>query len=299
MEQPNGTEMTTTTNIVGMTVFLIASATTGLTFSATEDGPAKSTIANLPAGAIAVVNGTAIPQSQLDAAIQESFLPETAQLRNALKQKLIAREVFRQNAEKAGYGDRPEVKEATENDKTNAEVLLYLKESARPNPVTDQEVKTRYEQGVSLAGAEEYRFSMIAVVDDATAKMILGKLKSGGSFESLAQQFSIGPEKEKGGEMPWMSIKTPVTEGNPAGWPLSVVQALVDMKVGTTSNSIDAGGMQIILKLNEKRPTVILPYEQCPPVIRQMLRQQLEDVEKQKAMDAFVSGQVEKASIQQ
>jgi peptidyl-prolyl cis-trans isomerase C len=291
--------MTTTKNIVGMTVFLIASATTGLTFSATEGGPAKSAIANLPAGAIAVVNGTAIPQSQLDAAIQESFLPETAELRNALKQKLIAREIFRQNAEKADYRDRPEVKEATENDKTNAEVQLYLKDSVRPNPVTDQEVKTRYEQGVSLAGAEEYRFSMIAVVDGATARTVLGKLKSGSSFESLAQQFSIAPEKEKGGEMPWMSIKTPVTEDNPSGWPLSVVQALVDMKVGTTSNSIDVGGMQIIFKLSEKRPTVVLPYEQTPPVIRQMLRQQLEEVEKQKAMDAFVSEQVEKASIQQ
>jgi hypothetical protein len=81
--------------------------------------------ATLPASTVAAVNGVAIPQWQLDdalrAAAQAVHQPDTPQLRQALKQQLIVRELFRQNAEKTGYGTKPEVQRAMETAKTNAE----------------------------------------------------------------------------------------------------------------------------------------------------------------------------------
>lgn len=78
-----------------------------LTHAATAAADGK-----LPAGAFALVNGVALPQSQLDTAAQAQALrmdqPVTSGLREATTQRLIVREVLRQAAEKAGYGTHPE-----------------------------------------------------------------------------------------------------------------------------------------------------------------------------------------------
>jgi peptidyl-prolyl cis-trans isomerase C len=288
--------MKTKNRITNLIFFLAASAIAGLATSATVNESTSPSTLTLPAGSIATVNGISIPQTKLDAAVQASHQPDTPQLRQALKQQLIAREVFRQNAEKAHYGDRPEVKEAVDNVKTNAEIQLYLKDGVHPDSISDQEVKARYEQAISLLGKEEYRASIISVPDTATSHIVLGKLKNGASFEALAQQYSVAPSKNNGGALPWLIIKVPVTEGNTSGLPLSVAQALTEMRVGATSKqSIEAGTMRIILKLNEKRPTEIPTFEKSQAEIRQ----QLEATATQKAVDAFVAAQVQKASVQQ
>jgi peptidyl-prolyl cis-trans isomerase C len=280
------------TNQIANLIIFAAAANIGLAASAT----AADGTTTLPSGTAAIVNGVSIPQTQLDAAVKESRQSDTPQLRQVIKQQLIAREVFKQNGEKAHYSDRPEIKEAIENVKTNAEVQLYLKDSVHSASVSDQEVKARYDQAVSLLGKKEYRASIISVADTATSRIVLAKLKNGTSFEALAQQYSVAPSKNSGGALPWVNIKVPVTEGNTSGLPLSVAQALTEMRVGATSKqSIDAGTMRIILKLNEKRPAEIPTFEKSQAAIRQ----QLEASATQKAVDAFVTAQVQKASIQQ
>ncbi|MDB5991269.1 MAG: PpiC-type peptidyl-prolyl cis-trans isomerase [Herbaspirillum sp.] len=288
--------MKTKNRIANLIIFLGASAIAGLATSASVNESTSPSTPTLPAGSVATVNGISIPQTKLDAAVQASHQPDTPQLRQALKQQLIAREVFRQNAEKAHYGDRPEVKEAIDNVKTNAEVQLYLKDGVHPEMVSDQAVKARYDQAIALLGKEEYRASIITVADTATSRIVLGKLKNGASFEALAQQYSVAPSKNSGGALPWLIIKVPVTEGNTSGLPLNVAQALTEMRVGATSKqSIEAGTMRVILKLNEKRPTEVPTFEKAQAEILQ----QLEASATQKAIDAFVAAQVQKASIQQ
>src|SRR6267142_4397067 len=159
------TSMKTKHRIANVMVLLAASVTAGLATSASVNESTSPFTATLPAGAIATVNGISIPQTKLDAAVQASRQPDTPQFRQTIKQQLIAREVFRQNAEKAHYGDRPEVKEAIDNAKTNAEVQLYLKDGVHPDMISDQEVKARYAQAIALLGKEEYRASIISVSD--------------------------------------------------------------------------------------------------------------------------------------
>ncbi|MBJ9625888.1 peptidylprolyl isomerase, partial [Burkholderia multivorans] len=57
--------------------------------------------------------------------------------------------------------------------------------------------------------------------DAATAATVLSELKAGKSFESLARQYSIAPSRDSGGELPWMSFKTPATEGKTGGLPVA------------------------------------------------------------------------------
>jgi hypothetical protein len=103
----------------------------------------------LHAGTVARVNGVDIPEAQLDDVLSASRQPDTPQVRQAVRQDLIARELLRQNAEKQRYGTKPEVQAAMNTAKVNAETQLYVKDSIHPEPVTDAQVRARYDEIVA------------------------------------------------------------------------------------------------------------------------------------------------------
>ena len=108
--------------------------------SAAAQAPVAAS-APLPAGAIARVNGVTILSSDLDAVVRASKQPDTPALRASLKNQLIARELFRQAAQKQHYDARPEVQAIVEQTKTTAMMQAYLKDVVKPAAVTDEEVK--------------------------------------------------------------------------------------------------------------------------------------------------------------
>jgi peptidyl-prolyl cis-trans isomerase C len=251
---------------------------------------------SLPPGTLATVNGTPIPQSKLDTAVLASHQPDTPQLRQTLKQELINREVFRQNAEKANYGNRAEVKDIVETTRTNAEIQLYLKDGVHPAPVTDADLQASYDQAVATLGKDEYRASVISVADDATAATVLTQLKGGAAFDALARQYSLAFSKENGGALPWVSFKTPVTEGNTAGLPVAIAQALTQLRAGAiTPKPLEVGSLRVIVKLDDKRPMQAPTFDAAKPQIKQ----RLEALAAQKAVSEFVASQLKQASIQQ
>lgn len=70
---------------------------------------------------------------------------------------------MQQAAEKANYGDKPEVKAAVQQAKVTAEVQLYLRDNVKPEPVTDEQVKARYDALVATLGKSEYKPRVIVV----------------------------------------------------------------------------------------------------------------------------------------
>src|SRR5215207_2715916 len=63
-------------------------------------------------GAVATVNGVAVPQARMDLLIQQQQqrgAPDNEQLRNMVKDELVNREVIAQEAQKTGVGKIPEV----------------------------------------------------------------------------------------------------------------------------------------------------------------------------------------------
>ncbi|PMS17295.1 peptidyl-prolyl cis-trans isomerase [Paraburkholderia rhynchosiae] len=266
--------------------------------AATANAPAA--VSALPAGTVAIVNGVAIPQARLDeavpATVQGAGHPDSPQLRQMLKQQLIVRELFRQNAEAAHYDTKPEVQQAINAAKTNAETQLYLRDSIHPEPVTDAQVKARYDEIVASLGKDEYKPGIITVADDATASKVIAQLKSGTAFGTLARQYSSAPTGPAGGELPWVSFRTPAAEGKTAGLPLAVAQALTRLPVGAvTPAPVTVDNLRVIVKLDAKRPTQVPAFDEAKDTIRQ----QLQAIALEKAAAQF-SGQLLKgASIQQ
>ncbi|WP_193102980.1 peptidyl-prolyl cis-trans isomerase [Burkholderia sp. Z1] len=272
---------------------LIAMALAG---ALTGTASAQTAAASQPANTVATVNGTAITQAEVDAVLQASRQPDTPQVRQAIKNQLITRVLIQQAAEKANYGSKPEVQAAMQVAKANAETQLYLRDNVKPDPVTDAQVKSRYDEIVASLGKDEYKPRLIVVRDAATAATVLSELKAGKSFEGLARQYSIAPSRGAGGELPWTSFKTPATEGKTSGLPVAIAQALETLPVGAvTPSSIPIDGARAIVKLDAKRPTQVPSFPQAQATIRQ----QLEALALEKASAQFVGGLLKNATIQQ
>jgi peptidyl-prolyl cis-trans isomerase C len=281
--------------LVGLCAFLGTAAHAADTPAAKATAPAAAS-APLPAGTVALVNGVPIKQEVLDQAVLATKAPDTPALRATLKNELIARELFRQAAEQAHYASHPDVEAALDQVRTNLIVQAYLRDQIKAAPVSDADVKAQYDRVVASLGENEYQPSVIAVKDADTAQKVLNQLKKGGDFAQLAKQYSQGPDAEQGGKLGWISFKTPIQAGQTQNWPQPLAEALVKLPQGAVSDApLEINGMYWILRVDQKRPTQVPPFDQA----KDALRKQLEQVAAAKATTEVVSGLMRNAHIQQ
>jgi peptidyl-prolyl cis-trans isomerase C len=223
---------------------------------------------------VATVNGVPITQSTFQKALRGALNrggADTPELRAAVKDQLIARELFAQEARKRNLDSDPRVAEAVEEARTNAMATLYLNQAIKPEPVTDAELHAQYEKIKASLGPEEYKLRIIVTHDKARAEEALAASRSGRPFAQLAQQYSIAPTARRGGELNWVSFKSPARDGETNGLPLVVAQAVEPMKPGDVSDLLSFNNQWLVVQLEEKRPTVLMTFEQAKPALQKML----------------------------
>ncbi len=274
-----------------------ASTSSTSTSKAETETKAKAPVAKpLSAGAVASVNGVEISKASVDAMIKASGQPDSPQLRELFKGQLIANEVLKQAALKQHYDTRPEVIAALDAAKSMIVTRVYMQENLKAAPVSSEDVRAKYDAVVASLGENEYRPSAIAVRDAGTAKTVLDQLKAGGDFAALARQYSQGPNAAQGGQLNWVSFKTPITAGNTQNWPQPIAEALVKLpKGGVSAEPIQIGEQFWILRMDDKRATQIPKFEDSEP----LLRKQLEQVAAEKATAQVIGDLVKQARIQQ
>ncbi|WP_439890809.1 peptidyl-prolyl cis-trans isomerase [Ralstonia sp. 25C] len=251
----------------------------------------------LPAGVVAIVNGTQITQTQLDRAVAQSGVPANPNVTQALKQQLIARELFRQQAAKnPAYEKSPVVKQAVQDAHDAAITQLWLKDNIKPAPVTEEQIKARYDAIVGSLGDKEYKPRVIQVGDDVTATQVVTQLKQGGDFAKLAQQYSTAPNKMRGGEMDWVSFKVPVEDGKTQNLPLPVAREIAALQPGAMSATpVEVGNQRYIVKQDAVRPTQVPAYDSVKPAIKQAL----ETAELERSTVKLVGGLLKQAKVVQ
>ncbi len=260
------------------------------------DNGAAVQAATLPPGTLAIVNGVPISQAQLDDAMRASRQPDTLQMRQFFTPEPNVREVLRQSAEKHGYDQRPEVMQAVSMAKASAEAELYLRDNLRLEPITDAQVKARYDEVIGMMGKEEYKVRIISVADDKTARTVLEKLRAGASFDELVRMYSVAASKEGGGEMPWMTFRLPVAEGKTQGVPVSVAEAVSRLEVGAvTQEPVVVDNLRVIVRLDAKRATQIPAFDD----VKDDIRRQLHVAALNKARAEVVGGLMQAATIRQ
>lgn len=245
----------------------------------------------------ASVNGVAITDAQITQVLQQSGLPDTPQARNAIKQQLIARELFRQEALRdKGLESRPDVQQALRDAKVQVLTQAWLKDHIKPPPVTDAQVRERYARIVASLGEKEYKARLIEVADPAAADAALTRIKSGEDFAKVAQAVSLAPSKASGGAMDWVSFKLPLQEGQTQNLPLPIAQAIVSLPTGAVSaEPVAWNNRSFLVKLDEARPTQVPAYDTVKPGIQQALQAQALE----RATAALVTQLLAKAKITQ
>ena len=225
-------------------------------------------------GTVATVNGVAIPQAQADLFMQEQAqrgAPDNAEVRAAVREELIRREVIAQEARKKGIDKTPRFQTAMQMMQRSALVGAYLEDYVKAHPIPEAEVKKAYNDITAKASKKEYKARHVLVEKEDEAKAIITKLKGGAKFADLAKDSKDTGSKDNGGELGWNS---PDAYVKPFG------EALVKLDKGKyTSEPVKTDFGYHVIMLDDTRDATPPPYEQVKGNIQQRLQQQA--VEKQ------------------
>ena len=217
---------------------------------------------------VATVNGKPIPGSRVDQVVKQLVAQgkqaDTPQLREAIKNDLIGREVLIQAADKQGIGLLPDVKAQLENARQSIIINAMLADYVKKNPVKDADIKAEYDKFKSQVGDKEYHARHILVATEAEAKDIIAKLKGGAKFEELAKGSKDG-SAANGGDLDWASAASYVK-------PFS--DAMVALKKGQiTETPVQTQFGYHVIKLEDSRAAKIPSLAEVKGKVAESLQQ--------------------------
>ena len=227
-------------------------------------------IASIPAFAqnLAVVNGKAIPSSRADLMVKQMTAQgqaDSPQLRGAIKEELINREILMQEADKQGLSTSQDVKNQLELARQSIVIRALIADYLKKNPVSDADIKAEYDKFKAQAGDKEYHARHILVDKEEDAKAIIAKLKAGTKFEDLAKQSKDTGSAANGGDLDWAS---------PASFVKPFSDAMVALKKGdVTPTPVQTQFGWHVIKLEDVRPAKVPTLDEVKPQIAEALQQ--------------------------
>jgi peptidyl-prolyl cis-trans isomerase C len=234
----------------------------------------------------AVVNGKPIPKARVDEfveALAAQGRPDSPQLRELVREELIAREIFVQEAEKAGLAKSTEVQRQLENTRQDILIRALIRDHLEKNPVKDEDVKAEYEnlKKEASASGKEYKARHILVDEEDAAKKIIADLGKGEKFEALAKQSKDPGSASNGGDLGWNTASTFVKEFS---------DAMVGLEKGkTVQEPVKTQFGYHVIRLDDVRDAAPPPLEQVEPQIQQQLeRQKIQSLQKELRNNAKV-----------
>ena len=257
--------------------FLIASALTGLLALGASGAFAQN---------VAIVNGKAVPKARVDAlALQlaRSGRPVTPEMQGQIREEVIAREVFMQEAEKLGLSAGDDFRTQMELARQAILIRELFADFQKKNPVTDADLKGEYDKFVAANGGKEYKARHILVEKEDEAKAIIASLKKGGKFEDIAKKSSKDPGSgANGGDLDW---------ANPSSYVPEFAEAMIKLNKGQmTDTPVKTQFGFHVIRIDDIRNAKLPAFEELKPQIAQQMQQQ--------KLTAFQQGLREKARVE-
>jgi peptidyl-prolyl cis-trans isomerase C len=223
---------------------------------------------------VASVNGTAITQGLFNLTIRalvNQGQADSPELRQAVKNDLINKELVAQEATRLGLGNSIDFPDQITQLRQNLLLQAFLENHFKKNPITDAQLREEYDRQRKLMGdtsnAFQYRVSQIVVSTETDAMDLIRRLQKGELFGRLAQEFSLDTaSKSQGGSLGWMMT------GQVIPAVASVLPTMV--KGAITPKPIQTPAGWVILKLDDKRAFKIPTFEESKPQLQQALVQQ-------------------------
>ncbi len=219
---------------------------------------------------VAIVNGKAVPLSRVKALTEQvtkSGRQVTPEVEQQIKDEVIAREVFMQEAQKQGLDTTADFHAQMELARQAILIRELFVNYQKANAVTDDEVKAEYDKFAAANAGKEYRASHILVEKEAEAQAIIAQLKKGGKFEDIAKKSSKDPGSgARGGDLDWAPASNYVAE---------FAQALTALGKGQlTEQPVKSQFGYHIIRLDDVREAQLPKLEDVKPQVAQQLQQQ-------------------------
>lgn len=209
---------------------------------------------------LANVNGEEITEKdyqhylQLRQARQEP-MPDKDKERKVVLDEMIDRILLSQRAVAQKLEADPEVFYLLKRLRENVLVQAAIRDMLKQSPVTDDEIKTRFEKEAANTHKTEYQVRHILVKNEDEAKEIIKQLKGKSTFVALAKQKSIDVQSGKnGGQLGWVNQGMVVPEF------FAGVTALEKGAVSVEPVKSDFGWH--VIKVEDTRPATIPTFEQ-------------------------------------
>ncbi len=218
---------------------------------------------------IAIVNGKAVPKERAESLkqqVERSGRPVTPEMENQIKDEVIAREIFMQEALRRGLEASPDYKTQMELARQTILIRELFADEQKKSPVTDAEIKAEYDKYAAANSGKEYKASHILVEKEDEAKAILADLKKGAKFEDIAKKKSKDPGSgAQGGNLDWAAPGSYVPEFS---------EAMTKLEKGKTSAPIKSQFGWHIIRLDDVREAQLPKLEDVKSQVSQQLQQQ-------------------------
>ena len=219
---------------------------------------------------VAIVNGKAVPQSRVDALVQQvtaSGRQVTPEMQAQIKDEVIAREVFMQEAQVRGLDATPDFKVQMELARQTILIRSLFADYQKKNPISDEDIKAEYDKFAAANSGKEYRARHILVEKEDKAKAIIAQLKKGGKFEDIAKKESKDPGSgANGGDLDW---------ANPSNYVKEFSEALVGLQKGKmTETPVKTQFGYHIIRLDDIRDAKLPKFDEVKPQVAQQMQQQ-------------------------
>ena len=226
----------------------------------------------LPASAqnLAIVNGKPVPMSRVDMLQQQlakAGRPMSPEMAGQLKDEVIAREIFLQEAQKRGLDATEDYKAQLELARQTILIRELFADWQKNNPVTDAEIKAEYDKFVAANGGKEYKARHILVEKEEDARKIIADIKKGAKFEDIAKKQSKDPGSgANGGDLDWASPNSYVPE---------FAEALLKLNKGQMTDApVKSQFGWHVIRVDDVRTAQLPKLEDVRPQIAQQLQQQ-------------------------
>lgn len=222
----------------------------------------------------ATVNGTPLTSGLLDINVKAAIAQgqkDTPELKNALKDELINRELLTQESIRQGLDKDIDFRDQIAQLKQTLMIQALLENYFQKNPITDTKLREEFDRQRKLIGegssATQYRLSQIIVTTETDAIDLIRRIQKGELFGKLAQEYSVDQaSKASGGQIGWVLPGQVVTP---------VANVIVNLNKGAVANApIQTQGGWVIVKVDDKRPFKFPTFEEAKPQLRQALVQQ-------------------------
>lgn len=200
-------------------------------------------------------------QKQLMDFLRANGITNEKQLKNAARSILLEQKIIEQAARNEGLLEDPRVRVLTSEKQAQLYGSILSRRYASEHPITEEQVRNRYDSLLSSYDPHEIKFRHILVKTPEEAREIIQSLKVGSDFGSLAKERSLDQStSQNGGQIPFTNIRNVLVPG--------LAEAILALQPGDLLPVPFKSklGYHVVL-LEEKREVPFPSYEEVKPKV--------------------------------